>query len=47
MNEKFFPELSRRLRQEGVDTGPVEKNCLPVLLNGQEAMWVETDCQRQ
>ena len=43
MNEKFFPELTRRLRKEGVDTGPVEKNCLPVLLNGQEALWVETD----
>lgn len=42
MNEKFFPELTRRLRQEGITTGPVEKNRLPVLLNGQEAMWVES-----
>ena len=40
MNEKFFPELARRLRQEGVATGPVEKGCLPVLLNSQEAVWV-------
>ena len=43
MNEKFFPELARRLRQEGVTTGPAEEKRLPVLLNGQEAMWVETD----
>ena len=41
MNEKFFPELARRLRQEGVATGPAEKNCLPVLLDGQTVMWVE------
>ena len=41
MNEKFFPELARRLRAEGVATGPVEKGCLPVLLDGQEVMWVE------
>ena len=43
MNEKFFPELARRLRQEGIDTGPAEEKRLPVLVNGQEAMWVETD----
>ena len=43
MNKKFFPELARRLRQEGVATGPAEENRLPVLLNGQEMMWVETD----
>ena len=41
MNEKFFPELARRLRLEGISTGPAEKNRLPVLLNGQEVMWVE------
>ena len=41
MNEKFFPELARRLRQEGVATGPAEKDRLPVLLDGQEVMWVE------
>ena len=35
MNKKFFPELARRLRQEGVATGPAEENQLPVLLNGQ------------
>ena len=38
MNTKFFPELSRRPRQEGVTTGQAEKDRLPVLLNGQEAM---------
>ena len=43
MNTKFFPELARRLRQEGVTTGPAEEKRLPVLLNSQEAMWVETD----
>ena len=43
MNEKFFPELARRLRQEGVSTGPAEEKRLPVLVNGQEAMWVESD----
>ena len=42
MNEKFFPELARRLRQEGVTTGPAEEKHLPVLLNGQEPMWVES-----
>ena len=41
MNEKFFPELARRLRLEGISTGPAEKDRLPVLLNGQEVMWVE------
>ena len=41
MNKKFFPELARRLRQEGVTTGPAEKDRLPVLLDGQEVMWVE------
>ena len=41
MNEKFFPELARRLRKEGIITGPAEKNRLPVLLDGQEVMWVE------
>ena len=25
MNTKFFPELARRLRAEGVTTGPTEK----------------------
>ena len=43
MNEKFFPELARRLRKEGITTGPAEKNRLPVLLDGQEVMWVEAD----
>ena len=43
MNKKFFPELARRLRQQGVTTGPAEEKRLPVLLNGQEALWVETD----
>ena len=43
MNEKFFPELARRLRQEGVATGPAKETRLPVLLDGQKVMWVETD----
>ena len=41
MNEKFFPELARRLWQEGVTTGPAEEKHLPVLVNGQEVMWVD------
>ena len=41
MNEQFFPELARRLRQQGVTTGPAENNRLPVLLDSQEVMWVE------
>ena len=41
MNTKFFPELARRLRQEGVSTSPTEEKRLPVLLNDKEAMWVE------
>ena len=41
MNEKFFPELARRLRQEGIATGPADENRLPVLLDGQEVMWVD------
>ena len=40
MNDKFFPELARRLRQEGIATGPVEKDRLPVLLEGREVMSV-------
>ena len=43
MSEKFFPELARRLRQAGITTGPVIKNRLPVLLDGQEAMWVDPE----
>ena len=41
MNEKFFPELARRLRQMGVATGPAEKTRLLVLMDGHEAMYVE------
>ena len=41
MNTKFFPELARRLRAEGVTTGPAEEKRLPVLLESQEVMWVE------
>ena len=40
MNDKFFPELARRLKQEGISTGPVEKDCLPVLADGQAAVLV-------
>ena len=42
MNDKFFPELSRRLKREGIATQPVEKACLPVVVEGQEAMWVQS-----
>ena len=41
MNDKFFPELARRLKREGIATAPVEGSRLPVLVDGQEAMWVE------
>ena len=40
MNDKFFPELARRLKREGISTGPVEGERLPVLLDGCEAMSV-------
>ncbi len=40
MNDKFFPELTRLLKREGVTTGPVEKGCLPVLADGRAAVLV-------
>lgn len=40
MDNKFFSELSRRLKRAGIATGPVEKGRLPVLLEGQEVMAV-------
>lgn len=40
MNNQFFPELARRLKREGISTGPVEKGCLPVLADGQAAVLV-------
>ena len=40
MNEKFFPELARRLKREGIATSPVEKACLPVLADGRAAVLV-------
>ena len=40
MNNRFFPELARRLKREGISTGPVEKGCLPVLADGQAAVLV-------
>ena len=40
MNDKFFPELARRLKREGISTGPVEKGCLPVLADGRAAVLV-------
>ncbi len=40
MNDKFFPELARRLKREGISTGPVEQERLPVLLDGQKVMAV-------
>ena len=42
MNDKFFPELTRRLEREGIATLAVEKACLPVLAGGKEAMWVQS-----
>ena len=41
MNDKFFSELARRLQQESIATAPVENGCLPVLVEGQNAMWIE------
>ena len=43
MNEKFFPELSRRLKREDIAIGEVEHERLPVLLNGQAAMWITSE----
>ena len=40
MNDKFFSELARRLKREGIATGPVEKGCLPVLADGRAAVLV-------
>ena len=41
MNDKFFFFFSRRLQQESISTAPVENGCLPVLVEGQNAMWIE------
>ncbi len=41
MNEKFFPELTRRLRQAGIATGEMDEDHLPVLLDGQMVMSVD------
>lgn len=40
MDNKFFGELSRRLKREGITTLPVEQDRMPVLLDGQEVMAV-------
>lgn len=40
MDNKFFGELSRRLKREGITTLPVEQERMPVLLDGQEVMAV-------
>ena len=40
MSEKFFSELSRRLRRESIATGELADDRLPVLQDGQEAMWI-------
>lgn len=42
MNDKFFPELARRLKQEGIAAAPVDKACLPILVDGREAMWIQS-----
>ena len=41
MNEKYFPELARRLRQQNIETGQPTRSSLPVLVDGQEVMWIE------
>ena len=43
MNEKFFPELARRLGREGIATEAVEKNSLPILVDGRPAMRVDQE----
>ena len=40
MNKEFSPELTRQ-RQEGIAIGPMEKDRLPVLLNGS-VCWQST-----
>lgn len=41
MNEVFFPELIRRLRREDIATGPMDGGRLPVMLEGEAAMWID------
>ena len=41
MSEEFSPELTRRLRQEGIFIGPMEMDRLPVPLNGS-VCWQST-----
>ena len=41
MSEGFSPELTRRLRQEGIAIGPMESERLPMLLNGS-VCWQST-----
>ena len=43
MNEKFFSELSRRLKREDIAIGEMEHERLPVLLNDQAAMWISSE----
>lgn len=40
MDNKFYGELYRRLKREGITTLPVEQDRMPVLLDGQEVMSV-------
>ena len=40
MKEKYFTELSRRLREEGIETAQSEENRLDVLFNGCPAFFV-------
>lgn len=40
MNEKFFSELTRRLKRENIAIGEAEDERLPVLLDGQAVMWI-------
>lgn len=41
MNEKYYKELARILDMNGIQTGPPERNTLPVLLNGRSVCRVE------
>ena len=43
MNNIFFLELVRCLQKQGITTGKIENNCLPVLSSGQTVMWVDLE----
>ena len=43
MNEKFFPELTRRLQREGITTGEAANGFLPVLVEDRPAMRIDQE----